>query len=330
MVRKAEKTGFWEEVEAGIESEEIRADLRRVLERQRRTGQPPDDRILDALRNREEHERITGDLYSVMAQECSTPLAALRRWRSLMDWGLRHFSTGSTSGKLLVDFGFSVKAETLYGADRSNPSSPKLMWANAVREATDGLWPQIHRGGLDPIPLHRLLQDVDAVLAGRVVDVARSKQDLDLILRELEMRAKHLPELEAVAEAEQQEQLAQQREEDLLREHADSPWGRAILRVLMRDGGKVKTAVLIGAALAEIEARAEANGQRDDVDGPGKAKHGRRIEETLRVLRDRCWKLSGCAPCAEHLGLTTSPTRGSNVLTNRGREIAEAQKRGQR
>jgi len=98
----------------------------------------------------------------------------------------------------------------------------------------------------------------------------------------------------------------------------------------MRDGGKVKTAVLKGTALAEIEDRAEANGQRDDVDGPGKAKHGRRTEETLRVLRERCSKPSGCAPCAEHLGPTTSPTRGANVLTNRVREIAEVQKCGQR
>jgi hypothetical protein len=328
MVRKEQKAGFWEEVEAGIESEEIRADLRRVLEQQRKTGHPTDDRILDALRNREQHERDMSELRLILAQECPTPLATLRKWRSLMGWGLRRFASESADGGALVDFKQGVIAHRLYGTDKASPTSPELLWVNAVRSVTDDLWPQVHAVGLDPMPLHRLLQDVDAILAGKVVDVARSNRDLDQILRELEKRAEHGPELDAAAEAKEREQAARQQEQDLLREHAESPSGRAILRTLLRDGGQVKTAVLKQAALAEIETRAEAHGQIDDADDPGSEKHGRRIEETLRVLRDRCSRPSGCAPCADHLGLISCPTRGSNRLTDKGREIALAQRRG--
>ncbi len=327
MVSEEQKAGFWDEVEAGIESDEIRADLRRVLEQQRKTGQPTDDRILDALRNREQHERVMSELRALMSQECPTPIATLRKWRNLMDWGLRRFASESADGGVHVDFKQSVIAHTLYGTDKASPSSPELVWANAVRSVTDDLWPQVHAAGLDPMPLHRLVQDVDAIRAGKVVDVARSNRDLDVILRELEKRAEHGPASDAAAEAQAREQAARQQEQDLLREHAESPWGRAMLRTLLRDGGQVKTAVLKQAALAEIEAQAEANGQIDDADDHGSEKHGRRIEETLRVLRDRCWKPSGCAPCADHLGLISCPTRGSNLLTDKGREVALAQKR---
>ena len=37
---------------------------------------------------------------------------------------------------------------------------------------------------------------------------------------------------------------------------------------------------------------------------------------------------TGCAPCADHLGLISCVTRGINVLTEKGRVIALAQKLG--
>lgn len=271
-------------------------------------------------------DRARSELRTMLAQECPTPLATLRKWRNLMDWGLRCFASESVEGGALVNFKHSVMAHTLYGTDKANPSSPELLWANAVRSVTDELLLQVHEVGLDPMLLHRLLQDVDAILAGKVVDVARSMLDLDLILRELESRAERVPALEAAAEAEKREQTDRQREDDLLREHAESPAGRAILRTL-RGGGQVGTGLLIERAQTEIELRAEANGRFDDSDDRGKKKYRRRIQKTLRVLRDRCLKPSGCTPCADHLGLIFTPKRGWNLLTDKGREIAEKQER---
>jgi hypothetical protein len=172
------------------------------------------------------------------------------------------------------------------------------------------------------MPLQHLLQGVDAILTGKVVDVAQMNSGVDVILREVEKRADEGMVLDAVAQANEREQAAIQQEQDLMREHAESPWGIAILRAMLRFDGRAKTSVLKQVALAEIEVRAEASGQHYDADSE---KHGRRIEMTLRVLRDRCWKPSGCAPCADHLGLISCPTRGINLLTEKGREIAMAQ-----
>jgi hypothetical protein len=108
-------------------------------------------------------------------------------------------------------------------------------------------------------------------------------------------------------------------EQDLLRLHAESPWGKAMLAFLWRQPGmRASTAQLLEAGIAAAETR--------------DTERKKTVQDTLRVLRTTCRRAGGCPPCSDHLGLIDYPTgktRGTLLMTPKGVAIAEAQKRDQ-
>ena len=267
--------------------------------------------ILDMLRDRSRDRRILDDLRPALSRDVDTPADVGAKWQALADHAHRFEHTGD-DGQQIVSLGRRDGA--VPGSPGVRP--PKQQWAEAFRETTRALLRHVS----DALPVHALLRDLDEILTGDAASITRSMRDVDLLVREIRDR-----DLSAQAEVRRQaEEEGAQQEKSLMRQHVGGPAGRAILRLLLRDE-EATAAALKEAALAAIEERARSN----DEDRVGK-RHGRTVEETLRVMRDRCWKVPGCAPCAEHLALVTTPKRGVYRLTDKGRAITEAQKQRKR
>ena len=268
--------------------------------------------VLDALRDRRHALEQLDQMQPFLGMCPDTTEEICVRWKGLSAF-VPKFAHRADDGEFLVRL-----ADGDVGDEQQHvPGTPGLMvpvrqWITAFHEATRALLPHVR----DSLVLHALLRDIERVLGGEGVSLTENIRDVDLQVRQLEG---HEQSAEALAEAYRQ---SAQREQRLVleREHADSTAGRAILKRLLRDG-EVKTEDLKRAAIAAVEARSSA-GDRD-----GEA-HGRAVEATLRVLRDRCDRHAGCAPCPEHLAMVVTPRRGTYRLTEAGRSVAEAQKRG--
>lgn len=109
-------------------------------------------------------------------------------------------------------------------------------------------------------------------------------------------------------------------DEERIRLSADTPWGRAILAHLLRQPNRTaRTQELLDIGITEAETT-ETKGKKT-------------VQNCLRIMRRTCARQGGCPPCSDHLNLMDYPpgkTRGVLMLTQKGVDIAEAQKRGDR
>lgn len=104
----------------------------------------------------------------------------------------------------------------------------------------------------------------------------------------------------------------------LMKLHAFSAWGRAMLIFLLRQEGGLATT-------GEVEEKGVAAVETKD------SERRRTVQATLRILRASCRRQGGCPPCDDHLGLVDYPagkTRGTLQLTEKGAAIAKALKEG--
>lgn len=279
--------------------------------------------ILDALASRSGWLELRAAVRSATQMPAGSPPEICKRWLTLATLLSRFERT--INGQTVIDwsaFKGPVASHQLCG-DPSVPPS-EIEWARALRAATLALLPFLNSG--QDVPVHRLVQDIDRLLGRQVVDVAALVREVDVLVRAAGDRFSRA-QAEATARAtEETDNETQQREAALVREHAGSPAGRAMLQELLRhDPSPVTTQELKQAGIAAVEARQAAT--LTDRDTTGKKHHGRAVQETLRVFRDRCTKCVGCPPCPDHLGLMITPKRGKNSLTVKGRGFAEKRQR---
>ena len=148
-----------------------------------------------------------------------------------------------------------------------------------------------------------LLEQVKAAAAGAAVTALKEQREAE------KMAADNSAEQSSRAKV----------EADHIKLHARSAWGKAMLLMAHRRGDTPLTsAELIDAGI-------------DSVSNDNSRK--RTVQETLRILRSRCRRQGGCAPCSEHLGLLDYPagaTRGRMLLTDKGKHFVEALKSEER
>lgn len=190
-VAKAKKAGppqvEWEKIEGDINDPELRVRVHKLVSRHRKTGHPPESQILDALRNRERHDKAMAELRSLLADKGASAASACQRWRNLIQWGLRMFAREARLGREVVRFADAARAETLHGK-KDSPQSPALLWAQATRAATNTLLPVARSAGFDAAgtkPIHALSRALDAAMRGKEVDLESPVADVDMIVAEI-------------------------------------------------------------------------------------------------------------------------------------------------
>ena len=221
--------------------------------------------------------------------------------------------------------GMSLGQDRSYGHWRAS-SACKALEEVATRLAACLKWPglEFQNTGVD---WKKFKIDIDGE-CGKLGQL-QPHIDANAIVRELKIATDHSfakalkehSEAEKAASENSPAQLTRaQVEAELTKRCAESPWGRAMLKLAHnRDGAPVGSAELIAAG-------EEKAGSKDSAGT-------RTVEECLRILRRTCGRHGGCAPCSDHLGFldyVPGAKRGRLVLTEKGKQFVEAMLREER
>jgi hypothetical protein len=136
--------------------------------------------VLDWLRDRSSAQDLLRRLAPAINLPSETVDECCRRWRVLSEWVPR-FGLGDAN-TLIVGFGAEVRADHRPGG----MASPYRGWTLAFRAATARFLDLV--GVPEDVAVHRLLQDIDDVLAGKSVALGINLREVDLVVRIVEGR----------------------------------------------------------------------------------------------------------------------------------------------
>jgi len=307
---------FWAEVEAGIESDDLRELVRKLVDRQRETGRPSTAQILDTLRDRQNEDQARSEFQLIVDSSDLSAAGVRAFWRQVRDWGMPRYSGATDS---ILGFPDLVAAQRMFakppkdelGREPHAGDEPVVIsWLKAWISATRDLLSQVGQveSELDARSLHSFVMALERVLEGRHQDVGFHLDAVEVVIREIERREAEVPTHGADDQAARTRAAA-------LRQHADGSWGRAMLRFLYEQPGRQAATSDVVAAGIDVAA--------DD-------EHLRKttVQECLRRLRAFCQKCHRDDPCREHLGLIDYPSgksRGWLMLTDAGVGVARRQ-----
>lgn len=137
--------------------------------------------VLDWIRDRQSSRRLLAEMDSVLKMDASAPFAAAEKWLALAPW-VRRFERW-IDGHAHLGYGL--------GDDRDlgGLPSPFRTWATCFRDVTSRLLDHVREP--HDVEVHRLLLDVDDVLAGKAVDVRTNLREVELVVRVLRRRTEH-------------------------------------------------------------------------------------------------------------------------------------------
>ena len=136
--------------------------------------------LLDWLRDRGSALRVLDELAPAMALDTSPIPMLCKKWFALAAWTRRF--------ELRRDGRECLGCATGIGRDLGGLPSPFRTWVTELRTVTIMLLDHVV-APLD-VAIHRLVQDLDDVLAGHLVDVRAHLRDVDLAVRTLTTRAR--------------------------------------------------------------------------------------------------------------------------------------------